>query len=562
MLPKYDRYRAMAISALSVLVVDLVIVLFDLARFNTNDDIGIIYRIMGEWMVSEPTAFTMFTHIDISRVLVSLYELMPGLPWYGLYLLLPISIFHYLIFYYGLRNHGNRALLYMPVYFFSGGYYVFLELQFTIAASAWTVSGLVLLVQQIRKDRWVWPTWLGILFIAIGLMVRFKQAAVILMCFLPLIAFFSLNYRKQRRIQRGAILFLALLLSTVIMQYRQLSAYQAHPEWKGTIEFNRVRSDLHDFKAFESLSEADQVQILSEVGWSMNDYLMFMNMYFWNTAKYSMEALETISEAAPIQRKAFGMSTIKKSLQRFFNPFSFAVLAMAIWLFFESRRMRREQWLLVYGVGLIALLYFISALVLKPIPERVSFGLFLAFFGSSLVFLRPGPRKRMKTFFWIPLSIVLIIAVANVFEAARKYRVSREERKSIIELNSFLEQDSNSIALIRGSRFPWKGVTPFMKKENKPRGTVLVMGSLQQTSPIKKHAKEIGVERLAVSILSKPVYISVKKEFFEEDTAMLSTAFEEWANLLPEWHTEFESGRLVFIRGGVSEVTENEAKER
>lgn len=556
MLPKYDRTKAITISALSVLAVDLIVVLFDLARFKTNDDVGIMYRLMGEWMASAPTPYTLFSHVDVSRLLIYLYENAPGVPWYGLYLLLPISIIHYLVFYYGLRNHGSRAVLYMLGYMLTGGYYLFLELQFTIAASAWTASGLVLLVQQVRKDRWVWPTWLGIIFTVVGLLVRFKQAAVVLLCFLPLMVFFSINYRKQRRVQRGSILFLAVLLIMVLIQYRQVAAYAAEPHWKDAISSNQLRADLHDFKAFEALSQQDQAEVLRAVGWTRNDYDLFMSFFFWNEDRYSVEAFQMISDLAPIQRKEIGPKLVFKSLGRFFNPYSFAVLAITALLYFESRRMRRENWLIIYGIGVIIGLYLLSALVLKPIPERVSFGLFLSLFSSATVFVRPRPIRQLKRGVWLIAVVLFAIMVVNGLEALRKHRIAQNERQALVELNDYVDLHPNQPVIVWGARFPWKGITPFIHQSESPRGKALVLGSLQQTYASKEHAEALGIASLFESLLSGKALMTGSKSHHDQEVQMIRTAYRERFGLEVNWQRELVFGRYDLFSAQVSKVTE------
>lgn len=555
MLPQYKRRKAALISAGIVVLLDIVVIFFDLARFKTNDDIGIMFRVMGEWIVSDATPFTMFSHIDVSRLLVNLFSWSTEIPWYGFYLLLPINLAHYLIFYYGLRNHGNRAFFYLISYLLAGGYFLFIELQFTIAASAWTVSGLILMIQQIRKNRWVWPTWLGVLFTVIGLLVRFNQAVVVIACFLPLMVFFSLNYRQQSRIQRGSILVLSVLLLTVLVQYRHVNAYSSLPHWEDALSFNRLRADMHDFKALEALTEREQESVLNEIGWTRNDYGLFMRHFFWDAELFSLEKLETISERAPIKRKEVGVNFVFNSVLNFFNPYSFAVLFICILLYIESRRMKREHWILFYGIGAIAALYILSAIILKPIPERVSFGLFLALLGSSMVFMRPRPRNQIKLRPWIPVVLLVAISVLNFIEASRKHNKAIRERMALIEYNKFMNEHSNSVAVIWGARFPWKGITPFMK-DIVPAGDALLLGSLQQLYSSREHARGLNLIDLSNALITREVFITARSEDFEFEVQLLKNLYTERLGIDTEWNAELIYGQYFLLRAEVLDLPE------
>ncbi len=550
MLPRSDKGKARLISFLWVLVADVLVVQLNLAHFKTNDDTAMMYRILGEWIASRPSIFNLFSHIDVSQFLIFLYELDPHIPWYGLYLLLPISILHYLILYYGLLHHGQRALLYYIPYFVAGGYILFLELQFTIAASAWTLSGLILLVQQVRKDQWGWPTWIGLLFVLIGCLVRFKQSAIILTSFLVLIFFFSWNYRHQTRIWRGAILFLAALVAALLLQYRQVNAFKSHPDWKGVMEYNAYRADMYDFKALEAIDPLDQQAVLNRIGWTPNDYNMFMHMFFWDTERFDRDALKAVSEEAPVLRKPLDPSFIRLLFSSMVRPYSLVVFVMLLWTYFESRRLRREKGILLYGLGIIIALLTLSAGLLKPAPERVTYGLFLSAFVASMIFIRPRPINRLKGNLWLPITVLAVLTITNGQDSYRKYRDTRNSVASLVSLNDFLGNEKDPIVVIWSSNFPWGGITPFAPKNELPQGQALVLGSLQQTPVYRHHAESLGILDLYEALaIRESVYLSVQRVSKSKYIQLIRTYIQEHYGFETEWKTAFNYGKYTLIKG-------------
>lgn len=550
MLPKIERKKAIWISLSWVSLISLAVVFFDLAQFKTNDDFGMMYRIRGLWIAHQPVTEILFSHIDVSRFLIHLYQLAPEIPWYGLYLLLPICIVHYLISYYGMRKHGLRGLVYVAAYMVSGGYLLFLELQFTISSAAWTGSGLILLIQQIRKDRWVWPTWVGVLFVLLGIMVRFKQAVIIFICFLPLVFFFSINYRSQRRIQRGAILFLLVSLLSVLIQYRQVSAYRETNEREALLAYNKVRGELHDFKAFEALSADQQASTLREIGWSPNDYRLFNRLFFWDQEVYSLDALQQILDQAPTVRRRLTLKSLIKYASKIFYPYSIAVLIVCLWIYFESRRMRREHWLLAYGIATILSLYLLSAAILKPIPDRVGYGLFLSLMASSILFIRPRPSRRKVSRSWLFSGIVIILAMACGIQQVIQYKKFKEQKKALIKYNDYMELHPKATAVIWGSYFPYSGITPFQSKDSEPRGKAILLGSLQQAQSTRDHAKYLGLEPFYERMLDDDVLLIVRSDLWAaEEQSWLETYYLEHYNERTEWSNELELGPLKLLNG-------------
>ena len=543
--------HAFWIALITSVLVGVVVATQGWTFYKTNDDIGLMYRVMGEWFISKPTPFTLFLHYDWSRFLILLYTWMPEIPWYPILLMTGVGVLNTAVLYYLLKRFKtNGALIYL-LYFLSGGYLLFVELQFTISAACWAAVGLTLIVRGIKDQKPVYLIPLGMLFFWIGFMIRFKAGLLMLAFALPLLtylAFRQWSMGRKRKSAFGAIIFAVLLLVSVGLNLRNQSGYSENDSWAQFLEQNASRSELHDFKAWESISPEKQEKILKEIGWSRNDMALFNEWYFWDSERFNLKNYRIIIDQSDRLR-----STVSSIPQRWtnslFRPYFYAVLIALVLIYLTSKRKKREKRLLLFSaVGILALL-LIFVVLMKPAPERVSYGLMAAMLLGFAAFSRP---KKEYTLGVLAASIILVggvVAFINGADVHRKIKYSQKRKLEVIEIQETLDSFPNAKLLIWGGSYPWKGIDPFSADAVKDSSPALLFGALQQTPAIRQQALVMEIDDPFKSLVSdENVFLLLRRPDLKENQRLIEVYCQEHFATRLEWTLTKEVGDFVLVQ--------------
>lgn len=516
--------------------------------FKTNDDIGIMYRVMGEWFVSAPTPYTLFMHFDWSSFLILLYHSIPNVPWYPLMLMLGVGVFNFILLYYLLNRFGFRGGLIYLLYFFAGGYLLFVELQFTITATCWAAVGLTLLARGIKLKSRRYLVVLGMMLFWIGLMVRFNAGIMMLAFALPLFLYFGFRQRRKRKIAYGAMFVLGLLVVSLGLTMRNNYAYDDHSSWSHFLDQNKFRAEIHDWNALSHLDTKTRNEVLREIGWSQNDRALFDQWYFWDQEKFNIDNYRAIVDQSSSVRtlsKSIPHSWIKSLLR----PYFYGVFLSVLLIFFSSKQKRRERTLLILSLsGTLGLLLFF-VLFLKPAPERVSYGLMAATLLLTAAFSRPKEFTKKPRAFKALVVLAIIVGVINGFDLKRKVNAAEKKRHQITLLHETLVEYGNPTLLIWGGRFPWKGIDPFGRNELDKASEALLLGALQQTPPIRKQAAFLGIEDPIKALISKDnVFLLLRTSDLKKDQKLLTIYCQEHFNETIGWESVEHIGDFTLVK--------------
>ncbi len=524
--------------------------------YKTNDDIGLMYRVMGEWFISKPTPFTLFLHYDWSRFLILLYSWMPLVPWYPILLMIGVVVFNTTLLYYLLRRFRSTGAMIYLLYMTAGGYLLFVELQFTISAACWAAVGLTLIVRGIKNQRPVYLIPLGMLFFWLGFMIRFKAGLLMLALALPIMMYFAFRQWKvgrKRKSAFGAMIFAALLLVSLGLNLRNENAYSENDAWAQFIEQNKYRAELHDFKAWESIGPEEQEEILAEIGWSHNDMALFNEWYFWDNKRFNLKNYRVIANQSDPFRAAIS-SIPQRWTNSLFRPYFYAAFIALVLIYITSKKKKREKRLLLISVVGMLVLLLVFVVFMKPAPERVSYGLMAAMLLGSATFSRPNRKYQFGMLAKGVLLVGVAISFINGADVRRKIKYSQKRKKEIIEIQQTLDSFQNAKLLIWGGSYPWKGIDPFSMDLLRESSPALLIGALQQTPAIRQQSMAMGIGDPFKSLVSEEnVFLLLRRPDLTKNQHLIDVYCREHFDTHLEWTFTKEVGDYILVQAKQAE---------
>ena len=278
--------------------------------FETNDDVGMSMIASGTGLSARPDEHLVFSNVVIGLILKRLYELMPSVPWYGLYLISLNYVSHVAVMSSLLTWRYRRSVAVCYFFIFcTVGVQLLVMLQFTSTAAWATECGLIVLFTAIcrRRDQ---PTAnvMGMLATSAGLMflgslVRFESYVFTMAVgSVPIAVLIWLSDRRTERANRTWRLAIVTGLATQVAVMGCLAAnyayYNSDSGWQEFLVFNPYRAMFNDWQWTKF--NAQSKPIFDKVGWSENDYALITNYWFFDDDRvFSRQKLQTIVDGYP-----------------------------------------------------------------------------------------------------------------------------------------------------------------------------------------------------------------------------------------------------------------------
>ena len=250
------------------------VVFFCLLQFgyNKNDDPTMISMISGYHGVY--SEFLMFTNVLIGLFLKPLYQLNTGINF--------LVIFYIIVDFLAFRTLVHEVLsinlrrveryLFLIVIILINTYFL-LNITFTSIAAISAIAGYILVISALRSNQIhkLVPIVSGIVLIFISSLIRFEMT--VSMAVVPALLVIKNNqlfdFKKLIRIFSATII---LLGSAYLFEKLYI---KAHPEWETFYTYESYMATLLD-----TPSLANAAELVEDLGWSENDYVLFSNLFF------------------------------------------------------------------------------------------------------------------------------------------------------------------------------------------------------------------------------------------------------------------------------------------
>ncbi len=467
-------------------------------RYQTNDDIAMIYAYSGTSIFSEATAVTAFSTKLWGLLMVSLYKYLPsGIEAYTIvfYLLILISnsIIHMEIF-RALKTSAYKFwMLFIPVLAFITLQF-YLELQFTMLAGLLCFTGVLLWMNRQNIAGMV----CGSLFILIGSIIRLDVIPVVLAFLFSLYIVKSylnpvpVESRKQI-IKNFGLMVLVFLL--IFFTDRSIH----NTKEKEFLSFNSFRVEIVDYNS--DLTNGG----LLPLNWGSDELHLFKNWFYSDKMLYDENKAYTFGpeEGKKGQKKWSQLSTFNPELSQFRHPLFNAVLLLIVFILFLVDKWRRASLIALVFVFLYFSFHLLLSLFFKTPPFRVSFMMFAV---CAIMFLSvvSGMISEVRQ-----ERMTLIVSLLLIFWAFAGFFSHLKHRNIEMAEHSCKESYDSEIVYIHWPLYPFEFIDPFrVTSESFQKNNIVWICSFSVHPAIRKQFKKFSYHNLTSDILDKEELVS------------------------------------------------------
>ena len=422
-------------------------------RFETNDDVLMSKFVDGQ--MAEKSAYIPFINIVLGFFLKLLYTIGgEGLNWYSISMYaLMLAAFTSVTWVLLMRFRPLGAWSMAAVILLTVGLNSYLYPCFSKTCAVAAAGGLCLMLYAmgdgLEKPKRL-PLVLGLVLAALGYLWRVEEffgvaalmAPVGLVVILDLLGKTRDEKPGQRlgKIWRYARPFL-LLLALVLLLFGLDRFLWTRGDYAYFTAYNDTRSALVDYS---TVPEYEQMQpVYDSLDMDENAVYFLKNWSFYDTEKFSLEAIETVLDARnsvvrnPSPGECLGLLLDRAipGLARTLAGLGFALMLM-LWM--VCGRHRWQDWLgLGASFGFFGLIYLLMISQNRYLANRVDMGLLLALMLTMSFLMDREKQKEEKPF--CALMILLALAVGlysnrNVCKFSDQYDVEdKSAKKAAIE---------------------------------------------------------------------------------------------------------------------------------
>ena len=442
------------ISALCVVFLMLVTWTVLQLRFETNDDVGIMYIVAG-YRTGTPSPFTLFTNIIFGYLVSGLYTLIPVIPWYVITHIVLVFISLTMILKSIIKVCVvKEASLVIPFALFFFLYIFFLlhytaALQFSttpaMAGAAACVLAASLFNKESKKARIV--DCIAIVFLLFFAYIIRSESGLVAICYFAVVIafktakFISAPNRCQRHLR--PVIILCVCTAVLLPSAKALDTYLA--DRNGMREFYSFYRQLSGYIDSPITPYADAPEMYTSIGWDDN-LQSLVNRWFFLDERVNEENFAIINEFNSANRQSLaGVDRVKSEasavvesiyglLSRSAYAASATIIFMTAYCLHLIVLLKRKNWihllfmLAVVGGLLITCLYlgYIGRFIQRAYFVTLIPASCLLFWSMADVWVIDRFKGRSK-YAILALSLLLfafflIIPFRRAYEGARSYR--------------------------------------------------------------------------------------------------------------------------------------------
>lgn len=410
-----------------------------------------------------PSSRMLWSNFMLGTALQYLYQASPFVPWFFLMLLgsalLVVSIYWCI----ACENKTGYAIAVFGVVFVPVFGNLLVELNFTTAALGLLLGGGVLFCRGIERnsDRTVLS---GCAVALLGFLIRDKMLPIALVLLCPLF-FYSISSGKAigqgffRKLLAALGCLTGLFFSTYMLNLVQYS----HDGWQEYRRASKCSTEVRDRMVLEAKGQDELEAQLASVGWSVNDYRLFLNWYALDGDIYSLEKQEALLSNAGPRFKPEELKRYRYRYREIADGLCFLALAPLVLIGCRSNLKAARCVILT---ALIALSLFVAfAITYKLAPPRIYIPLFSApvLIGLALnsELALSAATRRVRRFAIIFALAGAMAAFINLSQAIMdRERHYAEVGTDLARLSEYIDREPKSpLILAWGTGLPFRGVS-------------------------------------------------------------------------------------------------------
>ncbi|MDI1235277.1 MAG: hypothetical protein PSX81_13430 [bacterium] len=479
----------------------ITLALFLNPRFQTNDDVGMIYAFSGTGMFDSPTPVTAFGTKIFGILMVFLYQLLPtNFEVYTIVLILLLFLSNILVYSKLLQYISYKdsyfLLFFIPVLIFITLYF-YLELQFTMVAGWLGFAGMLTILNKPKKNEII----IGLIFILLSTLLRPSIVPIILGFVLLLNIAFVLISKKSLAILKPFLINFTLFFIVFLSVY--FIDIQIHTkEEKQFLAFNTFRSGIVDFNINETKSNSNPFL------WEKEELDLFKNWFYNDSILYSKEI--DYNKATNNQHNQFieklNFDNIKLAmlLSQFGGPTYRCIFILAFIPILLFKRGKRNFIFFIFFILTYICYYSVLSILFKEPPFRVSFMMFSA--GIIFYLIEVSKNKlneRFSTKNWKAFVCSILILYALWIT-----KISMDMRKNDFAINFCKEKYDHKILYIRWKDYPYDYANPFMISSSMRNIKFVSMGAFSIHPSVNNSFGKIIFNNLTNDIIGKDSIVS------------------------------------------------------
>jgi len=534
------------LSALCVVLLMLITWTFLQLRFETNDDVGIMYVVAG-YRTGSPSPFTLFTNIIFGYLLSGLYALAPIIPWFGITHIVLIFISLTMILKSLIKICVLKETpLAIPFTLFFFLYIFFLlhytaALQFSttpaMAGTAACVLAASLFNDESKRARMV--DYIAIVFLLfISYIIRSESGLVALCYFAVVIAFKVVKIitaPDRCTLLIRPLIIISVCTAVLLPSAKALDTYLA--DRNGMREFYSFYRQLSGYIDSPITPYADAPEMYASIGWDSN-LQSLVNSWFFMDERVSEESFATINEFNAANRQGLtGVDRIKSevgaitgSIYGLLSRSAYAVSATMVFMIVYCLHLivllKQKNWLqlvlmlAVLGGLLLTSLFlgYIGRFILRAYFVTLIPAASLLFWSVADVWVADRLKGRsgyaILTLSLVLFAFFLIIPFRRAYEGSRTYRENAADSRRVAT-EQYVINNSDKIYIFDNSLASTMPVfTRYL--EQKPVNSFFWGGTGIKAPIFTKQLEANGINELSARSLLQPGFFFITAYSYED----------------------------------------------
>jgi hypothetical protein len=487
--------------------------------FEENDDVQMMF-ISNGFAYQQPLEYLVFTNFIIGLILKSLYNTLPEIPWYGLYLYSLIFIALVIILYVSIKCSGSIikfVIMSYTILFFVTR--IMMRLQFTSTAFfigiAFLAYYLFLTPSRSRINNLI-IVILGVFLGAISL-IRTSSFVGIFLWSVPLFIY-SLRYIHIKK----HILFAmsAIIIFSSFNYLNNVYYLKSSPNWQDY--FNFLPPLALVLITADKIPDSELKDALEKVNWSDNDYLMLNYWFYTDTRVFSTENLQNFSDSRPIKISLWqGLKNTFKNLREewLLEIKYLALLSIFLMLFAPKQRL----FFTFFIFWQFSIMYYLINYQYFPFRVAESMFAFTAFFlilcAELSPFIKIGKKIILRINEHLIVTCLIMLAVLSTPNAIKSLRY--ESNRNHILSNQLIETlqemynlNKSGIFIQQASALNWRKLSPFVSKQDLPKLNFIWLAWQINSPPYLELLQKLKIDDLPSAIATrKDIYLITSEPY-------------------------------------------------
>ncbi|MBQ3035463.1 MAG: hypothetical protein IJD31_00905 [Lachnospiraceae bacterium] len=528
----FDNVISIVLIGLSAIVITAV---FGYS-FSTNDD-AMLRNIVSGNFTGIPEAHLIYIMYPLGLIWKGLYQIMPSIPWYDLFMVGIHYMCWFLLLKRVLQQYEKKkekllaSVVALAILMIIDMAYLVMH-QYTVLASVLAATAIFWLItgtSEVGREYWIDR----IVCIVLLILCLWLRKQVFLMA-LPILFFVIVsdilkesNKTIRKQLLKHTCFWVAGIVIIVIISFIVEHIAYNNDSWQDFKRYNDARTDIYDFYGIPDYEKYDEEY--EALGISYGDWIVIDRYDNGMVADLSTDKICEVASWSIADKKAAEQyySVFRQGLYSvgnvlFYNDVQPIGLFLSVFyvvsLIFAYRKEDKIGFLCICGMLFFQAIFIAYFMLQGRFPERISYGLYLMqlcyLTGWFIKYSRSSGQLFSKGKFW---SVVLIVLFLFVTAGLGLYQVRmilnetidiKEKAEDWECVNTYFSEHNDNKYCIVTKSFVFSTEMMFAQ-ENIEADNVIRLGSWIQSSPLENmHNERLGVSSIAESIVSeKDVYL-------------------------------------------------------